>query len=108
MFRRDFIERHPEEVERVVRAYMKRLRFESRRSDQDAVLLTHPGDQLGLQMGFRLQGAQTPVFDDPPLVRQALLEEMQELLFKYHFIERKVDLRDFIDNSVVERVMNTL
>lgn len=108
VFRKDFIEEHPEEVEKVVRAYVKRIKYENSLPDEEKGSSEHPGNDLGLQIGFQLKGAKTPIYDYPPLVRVELLKEVQDLLFEYNEIDKKVDLNELIDNSFVEKAMKEI
>ena len=108
VFRKDFIEEYPEEVQKIVTAYVKRIKYESSIPEKERRSLTHPGDNLGLQLGFQLEGSSIPVYDYPPLVRMELLQEVQDLLFEYGEIDRKIDLAEVVDNSFVERAVNKI
>ena len=43
-----------------------------------------------------------PVVDNPPVVRTDLLNELQNLMFENHFIEKKVDIEKYIDRRFVD------
>lgn len=80
IFRKDFMETHSVEIEKIVRAYIKKVK--------------HDHDILGENY---------PRTDYPPLVRVDLLEGLQDLLFEYGKIDGKVDLARFINNDFVKR-----
>lgn len=108
VFHKDFIKDHPEEVEKIIRAYMKRVKYEHGLPRE--VRLKDPGKGFlkGLQMEKDFQGMNLPQYDFPPLVSPDLLGQMQDLLFKYKYIDKKVNLEDFIDNRFVEKVYEDL
>lgn len=108
VFRKDFIEKNPEKVEKIVTAYVKRIKYESTLPDEGEISYIHPTDNLGLLRRFWLGEGSTPVYDYPPLVRLDLLEEVQDLLFEYNEIDKKVDLSQFVDNSFVEKIYKEL
>lgn len=107
VFRKDFIEKHPELVEKFVLGYMKRLKFEKKVTVPDKEKLLHTND-LGTKIKYHYKNLSMPVYDYPPLVRLDLLTEMQQLLFKYKEIEKKVDLKRFINNDFVKRAYDQL
>ena len=108
VFRKDFIEKHPEEVQKIVTAYMRRIKYEDSLPKEEKISSIHPKNNLGLQLGFQLNGSSIPVYDYPPLIRVELLNQVQDLLFEYGEIEKKVDLSDFIDNSFVIRAQSEI
>jgi hypothetical protein len=105
VFRKDVVAQRPDRVERIVRAYMRRIQFE-RALPPEARESTR--DSKSLMMELRFQGMSIPSYDFPPLVRLDLLEEMHRLLVKYHFSAGHPDLRNHIDNSFVEKAMHHL
>ena len=104
IFHKDVVKRRPETVEKIVRAYMKRIDFErslpanQREASQDKSLM----------MELRYEGMSIPDYDFPPLVRLDLLEEMHRLLVKYKYSTGKPDLRNYVDNRFVERAAQTM
>lgn len=101
VFRRDFVTQHPKEVEKVVRAYMKRLKYEHSLPLSEKV---KPLD-FGLQIELHYKKSMVlPQFDFPPLVRMDLLKQVQDLLLQYKIIDKKNDLSKYVDNSFVERI----
>ncbi|MCX5795422.1 MAG: sulfatase-like hydrolase/transferase [Elusimicrobia bacterium] len=104
VFRNDFIARHPDLVQKVVNAYIKRIAYER----------TLPPEKVdkswdkGLMMKAEYAGMMIPQYDLPPRVRPELLEAMQDLLLKYGFIKKKKDLKGAIDDSFVEKGMDAL
>ena len=105
VFRKDIVTQRPDWVERIVRAYMKRIQFE-RSLPPDVRESTR--ESKSLMMELRFQGMSIPSYDFPPLVRLDLLREMHRLLVKYHFASGDPDLRNHIDNSFIERAMHNL
>jgi ABC-type nitrate/sulfonate/bicarbonate transport system substrate-binding protein len=108
VFRKDFIEEYPKEVQNIITAYMKRIKYENSIPKQEKISSIHPENNLGLQLGFQLNGSSIPVYDYPPLVRVELLEEVQDLLFEYGEIDNKIDLNQHIDNSFVIKALNNI
>lgn len=108
VFRKDFIEEHPKEVQNIITAYMKRIKYENSIPKQEKISSIHPENNLGIQLGFQLNGSSIPVYDYPPLVRVELLEEVQDLLFEYGEIDNKIDLNKHIDNSFVIKALNNI
>ena len=53
-------------------------------------------------MEGEFQGMRIPKYDLPPRVNVELLEEMQDLMFEYGVIDRRVEIEAFIDESFVE------
>lgn len=100
VFHKDFVEDYPDQVQKVVNAYMKRIKFEKELPEEEK---DRSWDK-GLMMVGEFEGMSIPYYDYPPLVRIGLLEEMQDLLLKYNEIDEKIDLSEFIDNSFVEKI----
>ncbi len=105
VFRRDFIKDHPEIVEHIVRTYMKRIRFEQNITKENNPAISIKETRSNIQLGEKY-GMNTPHYDLYPTVSIDLLNEMQDLMFKYHSIDKKADLRQYIDNSFVEKIYN--
>lgn len=104
VFHKDFVRDHPDEVEKVIRAYMKRIKFEHSLSKEERMI--DPGKNLrsGLQMEKDFHGMNIPQYDLPPLVSIDLLNEVQDLMLRYNYIDKKTDLSPYIDNSFVEKI----
>jgi hypothetical protein len=83
---------------------VKRLVYEAALPDE--VRAQKRGKGLRITQDF--QGMGLPQCTIPPLVRPALLAEMQGLLIKHKFIKRAVDLGPFVDNSLVEAAAREL
>lgn len=107
VFRKDFIKKHPDLVEKFVLGYMKRLKFEKKLIVSDEEKFLHTND-LGTKIKYHYKNLSMPVYDYPPLVRLDLLTEMQRLLFKYKEIDKQVDLRGFINNDFVRKAYEEL
>lgn len=108
VFRKDFVKKHPEEVKNVIRAYMKRIRYEHALPREERLKDPGEGYQKGLQMAKDFQGMNLPQYDDPPLVQIDLLEKMQDLLLKHGALDKKADISSFVDNSFVEEIQKEL
>ncbi len=104
VFRKDFVEAHPERVKKIIRAYMRRIKYEHSMPEEEKI----KEKRFGLQMILYFQGLNLPQYNYPPLVRQDLLKEVQRLLLKYKFIDREIDLEKFINNSFVEEIYKEL
>jgi len=104
VFRKDFVEKHPQKVKQVVGAYMKRIQYEHTLSKEERLKDYGKSLNVGLQMEKEFHGMNIPQYDMPPTVSLDLLNEMQELLLRNGEIDKKVDLRPFIDNSFVEEI----
>jgi len=85
IFRRDFLEEHPEKVQKIISAYMRMIQDEK--------------DWAARQP----EGAFS---EYPPLVHVDLLQEMQRLMLEYGEIDKRVNIDDFVDNSFVDRAMD--
>jgi len=104
VFHKDFIKKHPELVKKVVRAYMKRIKYEHSLPKVERLKDSGGGFRRGLQIDREFMGMGFSQHKDPPLVSSILLKEMQELLMKWGYIDKKVDLTKYVDNSFVEKV----
>lgn len=99
VFRKDFIQDHPDLVQRVIDAFVRRIIFE-REMPRHQKKKTR---DKGLMMDLEFEEMTIPQYDLPPLVRVDLLEHIQDLLVEYGYVSKGVDIREFIDNSFVER-----
>jgi len=104
VFRQDFVEKYPEEVEKVVRGYMKQIQYEHGLSKEERMRDPGPESRGILQMELDFMGLDLPQYDSLPTVSITLLEQIQDLLFKHKFINIKTDLSGHINNSFVEKV----
>jgi len=100
VFRKDFILKYPEKVEKIIRAYMKRIKYEKSLSEDER----KKEQSFGYQIELSYEGMGLPRYDFPPLVRLDLLQEIQRLLLDYKIIDQKKDLSEFIDNSFVNKI----
>jgi len=100
VFRKDFIEAHPQEIEKIVRAYMKRLKYEEKNPEEGRT----DDENLGFKKVLYFQGEHIPQYRYPPLVSLDLLNEVQDLMRKYKTINTGVDLGKFINNDFVKKV----
>ncbi len=104
IFRKDFVDKHPDLVQKVVNAYVKRVHYEK----------GLPEDQIdrskdkGLTMKLQFEDMTIAQYDMPPYVRVDLLNRMQELLIEYGYLKKGARLEDFIDNSFVEKAVKEI
>ena len=99
VFRKDYVQNHRDKVQKVVNAYAKRIAYEKALPDEEK----DRSWNKALMMEGEFQGLRIAAYDFPPLVKIDLLEEMQDLLFKYNKIDQKVSLSEFITNEFVEK-----
>lgn len=104
VFHKDFVKKHPDEVKKIVRAYMKRIKYEHGLSKEERLRDPGNGRQRGLQIDREFMGMRFSQNKYPPFVSLELLREMQNLLLKWGYIDKKVDLENFVDNSFVKGV----
>jgi len=104
VFRKDFVEKYPEKVKRIIRVYMQQIRYEHNLPSEERMKDSEKNLRSGLQMEKEFHGMNIPQYDMPPTVSLDLLNEMQELLFRHGEIDKKIDLAPFIDNSFVEEI----
>ena len=104
VFNRDYVKNHPKKVQKVVSAYMKRIAYENNLPEDEIDKSWSPG----LTMKGTFQGMQLPQYDFPPKIRMDQLNEIQDLLFKYGYIDKKIEIKEFIDNRFVEIAYNKL
>ncbi len=79
---------------------MKRLKFEQNIPKNEKI----KENRFGLQMDMHYEGVQIPQYDFPPLLRVELLSDVQRLLLKYNYLEKKVNWKKCINNSFVEKL----
>jgi len=97
VFHRDYVQQHPEMVQKVVNGYMKRLNYENKipykqRADSWDKGAIIKGTYKGLWIS-------TYIF--PPKINIGLLNDMQKLLVKYNFIKDIIDITPYINESFV-------
>ena len=104
VFHKDFVKNHPGKVQKVVTAYMKRIVYENSLPEEEK----DKSWVKGLTMIGEFQGMSTPQYDFPPKIRIDLLNEVQDLLLKYEYIDEKIDIEEFVDYSFVEKAYTEL
>ena len=104
VFNRDYVKNHPEKVQKVVNAYVKRINFENNLPEDEI----DKSWDVALGMKGTFQGMQLPRYDFPPKIRIDLLNEIQDLLLKYGYIDKKINVREFVDHRFVEKAYNKL
>ncbi len=106
VFRKDVIENRPEDIQKIVDGYSKRLLFEEAMSIEEQ---THPhpkGPNGGLVIYLEYRGMRLPAATYPPLVEPELLEGMQDILVRHDAFEQSAELRGYIDNAFVDDFMS--
>lgn len=100
VFHKDYLEKYPNNVSKIIRGYMRRVEYEKNLPDLEK---DRSWDKSFMMEG-EFQGMKIPKYDLPPLVRVQLLKEMQDLLFEYGEIDEKIDINKYVDNSLVEKI----
>jgi len=101
VFRKDYVESHAEEVQKVVEAYIKRIVYEQSLPDKEK---DRSWDKAFMMEG-KFQDVGIATYELPPLMKIGIMNKVQGLLQKYSYIDSTVNLESFIDNSFVERAM---
>lgn len=104
VFRKDYIASNPEEVQKVVDAYVKRIVYEQNLPEEEK---DRSWDKAFMMEG-EFQDVEIATYELPPLMKVAIMDKVQELLLKYGYIDTAVNLEDFIDNSFVKRAMGKI
>ncbi len=104
IFRKDFVDKHPDLVQKVVSAYVKRIHYEKSLPEHQI----EKSRDKGLTMRLEFMGMCIPQYDMPPYVRADLLNDMQDLFIKYGHLKKGARIEDFIDNSFVERAVKDI
>ncbi|MGZ3790473.1 MAG: ABC transporter substrate-binding protein, partial [Bacteriovorax sp.] len=97
IFSKKFYNDNPDKVKKILAAYMKRIDAESKLETGKK----SESNIKGLQIELSYEGLSNPRFEKVPVVRQDLLDEWQALLVKHGALQKKADLSNFIDNSMV-------
>lgn len=104
VFRRDFLAQHRETAQKIVTALFRRLKVE-------AALPQEAREEKrgkGMRITQDFHGMSLPQCSIPPLVRPALLNEMQTLLIKHRYLKKMTDVGPYVDNSLVEAAAKEL
>ena len=104
VFNKDYVENHPDRVQKVVDAYVKRIKYEK---DIPEGKKDRSWDK-GMFMASEFQGLRVPRYDFPPKVRMDLLNEVQDLLIKYDYIGKKINISSFVDDSFSLRAAESI
>jgi ABC-type nitrate/sulfonate/bicarbonate transport system substrate-binding protein len=103
--RRDFLESRPETVQRMVDAYVWRIVYERSLSLEQKKRKKKDGRwNKGLMMVNTFDGMAIPQYNYPPRVSASLLDEVQALMLKHKYIDKKMDMTPFVDNRFVDRI----
>jgi sulfonate transport system substrate-binding protein len=104
VFRKDFLEKHPGNIKKIIRVIMKRIKYENSLSKKEQF----KNDRFGLQMKLEYKNLTLPIFEYPPFIKLDLLNEVQEIMFEYKDIDKKVDFKDFVNNVFIKKVYEEL
>ena len=104
VFNKDYVENHPDKVQKVVDAYVKRIKYEK---DIPKDKRDRSWDK-GMFMESIFQGLKVPRYDFPPRIRVDLLDEVQDLLIKYDYIDKKMNISNFVDDSFAVRATESI
>jgi len=100
VFHRDYVEKHRDDVQRIVNAYVRRIKFEKELSEEERVRPKESGLQM---VNYDVEGMNLPQYDLPPILRLDLLIEMRDLLSKYDVAAKNLEVEKYLDNSFVEK-----
>lgn len=104
VFNRDYIENHPEKVQKVVNAYVNRVAYEKNLPKKERY---DESWDRGLMIEGQFEGMNKVVFEFPPKIRLDLLGKIQNLLLEYEYVDSTVDIADFVDFSFVENALES-
>lgn len=106
VFHRDYIKNNPKDVQRIVNAYAKRVQYEKNLSLKERKI----PKGFGLQMVDydSIKGMNIPQYDFPPTLREDLLHQVQDILFKHKEIDKKITIENYLDYSFVEEAMKNI
>ncbi len=104
IFHKDFVEKHPTVVQKVVLAYMRRVRIEFAMPNAEKT----KENVKGLQINIDFEGLNLPEHRQVPEVQVDLLNQWQKLLVKHKFLDEEVDIMPFVDNSFVRKAAEEL
>lgn len=102
VFNKDFVRDNRDVVQKIVNAYVKRIKYEKSLSEAER----KKPKEFGLQMvNNDVEGMDIPQCDLPPVIRLELLTIIHDLMLKHGYIDKKADMEKFIDYGFVERAM---
>lgn len=99
VFSKKFVAENPEQVQKIVNAYVRQIRKESRLPES----VRKERDLKGLEIAIDFEGLNVPEYRLTPFVQTDLLNEWQDFLVTHEALPKKVDLTDFIDHSFVQK-----
>jgi len=108
VFRKDFVQEHPDKVQRIVTEYSRRIRYEEGLPLQERMIRPGKYEDRALEMEMDFMGMNLPQCDYPPLVNSTLIYEFRDLLYKHGIIDRKTDLDAYVDNSFAQKAYELL
>jgi len=105
VFRKDYLESHKDEIQKIVNAYVRRIDFEKALPEEERI----KPKEFGLQMvNYDLEGMNIPQYDLPPTLRPDLLEDIEDLLLRYDVIQNDINIEEHLDYTFVEKAWEKL
>lgn len=102
VFNKEYVEQNKGAVQKIVNAYIKRVHYEKQLSEEER----SAPKEFGLQMvNDDVEGMNIPQYDLPPTLKEHFLQEVQDLLFKYGEVNKKVEIGNHLDYSFVEEAV---
>lgn len=102
VFNKAFLKDNREAAQKIVNAYVKRIKYEHGLTEGER----RKPQEFGLQMvNYDVEGMNIPQYDLPPVIRVELLSLIQDLMSKHGFIKKKADIERFIDRGFVDKAM---
>jgi len=100
IFHRDYVDKNPETVRKILRAYMRRIKHEFEMPEHEKEV----DNVKGLQISMDFAGLNLPEHREIPKIRVDLLDGWQKLLVKHGVLEETVDLKPYVDNSFIDEL----
>jgi len=108
VFRKDFVQEHPDEVQSIVTEYSRRIRYEDSLPLQERMVRPGKDEDKALEMATDFLGMNLPQCDYPPLVNRTLVYEFRDLLYKYGIVDKKTGFDGNLDNSFAQKAYEQL
>lgn len=101
VFHKDYVKNHADKVEKIIRAYGKRLKYEKDRPDFQKNL-----SETGVEfvIGDWKEIGALPEYDYPPVVNVDRIYQLQDLEIKYGVVDKKAKIEDYVNNSFAESI----
>lgn len=97
VFSRKFVAENPDTVQKIVNAYVRQIRKESRLPES----VRKERNLKGLEIAIDFEGLNVPEYRLTPYVQTDLLNEWQDILIAHEALKKRVDLSGYIDHRFV-------